>query len=321
MKVKESIKVENIAGGFDRGVEALDEIRTHQLGESMQLESAKDRVYTREHARLEFKYGKDHPRTVEMKKKAELNRDHIHGIVMAYDAASAPRSEAGKGWAVDGFVRTPDGEPVEGANVAAYDRLGRWHRELGHGCTDDKGYFSIVADKLADNPPRPVFMRVSKGKALLPSNIPQLAPAAGSTDRIEIVIEKDGGKKTRSKDDCPPPEGKAPKPDTPPEPPAQVKDKTDKTNLKSAKPTVATTPKTTKPPAKKPVAKRPQDAKAKAEKPPVRKSAPKATRTLGSAKAARPQAKKTSSRKKKVTTASKPVKPTTKKVAQNKSRK
>jgi hypothetical protein len=108
----------------------------------------------------------------------------------------------GNGWAVDGFVRTANGDPVDGVTVAAYDGQERWYAELGYGCTDEQGYFSIVVEKPAKEPPNLVFMRASKGKKLLPSNEVQLAPAGESSDRVEIIIGNIG-----SKDDCTPPDG------------------------------------------------------------------------------------------------------------------
>jgi len=198
MKAKQKITPEQAAAGFDRGVTALDEIRAMQIAEGLRLESAKAHVSVREYDHLERKYGKEHPRTMAMKAKIELGRSHIQAIVMEYATASTPRPDAGQGWAVDGFVRTADGEPVPGVTVAAYDRKGVWHQELGYACTDEKGYFSMVAEKLPDKELR-VYMHASYGEKMLKSNENRLAPAAGSTDRIEIIIEKDG------KGDCMPP--------------------------------------------------------------------------------------------------------------------
>ena len=202
MKSKGDIDLEDLGSLSDRGVKALDEIRAMQLAGSMQLQSAKDHVYEREYSRLERKYGKEHPRTMGMAAKMEMNRNHIQGFAMEYAAATTPRPDAGEGWGVDGFVRTSDGDPVPGATVAAYDRKGVWHQELGYACTDEKGYFSMVAEKLPDNPPRPVFMQVSKGKRILPSSESRLVPVSGNRDRVEIIVGK-----VSDKGDCLPPSG------------------------------------------------------------------------------------------------------------------
>lgn len=213
MEMKNRVSIDEVAKGFDRGIEALDEIRAMQLGERMRVQSAKDHVYAREHDRLERKYGKDHPRTTAMAEKMQINRDHIQGISIIHTAAATPRPAAGKGWGVDGFVRTTDGVPVPGVTVAAYDKDDNWYEKFGFSCTDDKGYFSLVAANFSDRLPAPALMQVSKEKKIQPSNAPQVVPIPGSTDRVEIIL---GG--TTEKGECAPPSGgKTPPKDTPPD--------------------------------------------------------------------------------------------------------
>jgi hypothetical protein len=202
MKAKQGIKLEQLAAGFERGIEALDELRVMLLGDGLRLQGAQNQVQTREYERLERKYGKDHPRMLNAATKIELGKEHIQAISIIHATASAPRPDPGNGWAVDGFVRTANGDPVDSVTVAAYDRRERWYVELGYGCTDDYGYFSIVVEKLAEKPPNLVFMRASKGKKLLASNDVQLTPEPKSSDRVEIIIGDIG-----SKDDCTPPDG------------------------------------------------------------------------------------------------------------------
>lgn len=221
MDMKNRVSIDEVAKGFDRSIEALDEIRAMQLGERMRVQSAKDHVYAREHDRLERKYGKDHPRTTAMAEKMQINRDHIQGISVVHTTAATPRPAAGKGWAVDGFVRTADGVPVPGVTVAAYDKDDTWYEKFGFSCTDDKGYFSLVAANFSDRLPAPALMQVSKGKKIQPSNAPQVVPTPGSTDRVEIIL---GG--NAEKGECAPPSGgKTPPKDTPPDKPKPVEPK------------------------------------------------------------------------------------------------
>lgn len=205
MKRIDDINFEDLGNLTDRGTAAADKARAAQLAGNLQLESAKGNVYDREFARLERKYGKEHPRTTQMASRIEMNRDHRQAITMEYVAASTPRPSAGEGWIVDGFVRDPDGEPLDGLSVAGYDREDNWYRELGYACTDQRGYFSIVNERLSENLPSPVFMRVSKGKKLLTSTVPQVTPSRGTTDRVEIIVGEIGGK-----GECTPPQGQAP---------------------------------------------------------------------------------------------------------------
>ena len=188
--------------------ELLDESQAMQFAEGIRLSSALGSVYAREYARIERKYGKDHPRTLEMVLRVAAGAEAKKNLYARYTDAATPRPDAGEGWAVDGFVRGADGDPVSGVTVAAYDRQGKWYQEFGYGCTDERGYFSLASAKLSDNPPRPVFMQASKGQKIIPSNEVQLAPRSGTTDRVAIIIGKGG-----DRGDCIPPEsGPTPQP-------------------------------------------------------------------------------------------------------------
>lgn len=176
-------------------------------------------VKTREFKRLELKYGKDHPCMLNAAAKIELGKEHMQTISITHTTTSEPRPDPGDGWAVDGFVRTADGDPIAGVTVAAYDRRVRWYEEFGYDCTKEDGHFMIVVEKLPDKLPRHVYMRASKGKKLLPSNELRLAPAPKSADRVEIIISDAG-----SKGDCKPPPGRKGKP-RPPEQPMGGKEK------------------------------------------------------------------------------------------------
>lgn len=184
-----------------RALEALDELHAMQFAEGLRLNSAMSNVLVREQARIMRKYGETHPRSQEIAARIEANAEAKTAMFSRYTEAVTPVQKAGTGWAVDGFVRTANGEPVSGVTVAAYDRQGHWYQEFGYGCTNEKGYFSMVVEKLPDKKLR-VYMRASKGKRLLPSNEVRLAPEPKSADRVEIIIGDIGGK-----DDCTSPAG------------------------------------------------------------------------------------------------------------------
>jgi hypothetical protein len=184
-----------------RSLELIDASQALQFAEGLRLGSSLGSVNAREYARIEQKYGKDHPRTRQMALRMEANEVARKELFTRYVTASTPPPDPGEGWAVDGFVRTADGEPVPGLTVAAFDDQNQWYRELGYGCTNEKGYFSMVVEKLPDQGPV-VFMRALKGRRLLPSNEVRLTPAPKSNDRVEIIIGETDGK-----GDCTPPSG------------------------------------------------------------------------------------------------------------------
>ena len=121
MKEKMGITIEQLAAGFGRGVAALDEVRAMQIAEALRLESAKGSNDAREHQRLRRKYGEDHPRTMAAASRISANEKYRIELAIEYGHASTPRPDPGEGWAVDGFVRTSDGDPVARVTVAAYD--------------------------------------------------------------------------------------------------------------------------------------------------------------------------------------------------------
>lgn len=201
MKDKLGLTVEKLAAGFGRAVGVLDEVRARQIAEGLRLEHAKASVQAREHERLRRKYGDEHPRTVAAAARVAANTEYRSRLVVEYGHASTPQPEAGEGWAVDGFVRTPQGAPVKGVAVAPCDQQGQWHQELGYACTDEKGYFRLIVKAVPEKEMR-VYMRAFDGEQLLESNENRLAPASGRTNRIEIVVDRKG------QGECTPPGGR-----------------------------------------------------------------------------------------------------------------
>lgn len=175
-----------------RTLELLDESQALQLAEGLRLGSALSNLHAREYNRFERKYGKDHPRTLEMADRLKTTGSANKVLFSHYMDASTPYVDPGGGWAVDGFVRTADGNPVLDITVAAYDRQDRRYTALGYACTNEKGYFSIILEKLPGKVPSPVYMRASKGRKLLDANEVQLSPEPRSSDRIVIIIDDTG---------------------------------------------------------------------------------------------------------------------------------
>ncbi len=213
MEARQKITVEQAASELDRSMESLDELRAAHLGESLKVEGAKGNVYVREHARLLGKYGKGHPRTLDIEARMKANQMYQAAIVTEYHNASTPRPQPSKGWALDGFVRSTDGRPVHGVTVGLYDRANMWQQSFGHACTDKDGYFSLRVDTLPEKPTSPLFVRAAKERRILPSRDLPVLPKAGATKRVEIIL----GEQNDKKEDCLPPDGQITPMSTPPE--------------------------------------------------------------------------------------------------------
>jgi len=185
-----------------RALEMLDAAQALEFAEALRLGGSLSNVHTREYARLERKYGKEHPRTQEMALRLQANDLAKKNLFTHYVAASTPQPDAGEGWAVDGFVRTSAGAPAASITVAAYDQQNHWHKELGYGCTNERGYFSISVARLSEKTPT-VYLKPSKGKKLLPANEVLLTPKPKTADRVEIILIDEG-----NTGDCVPPSGR-----------------------------------------------------------------------------------------------------------------
>lgn len=177
-----------------RAFELLDESHAMQFAEGLRLNNAAAVVFDREQRRLEKKYGKDDQRTKDMVLRAEASATAKADLFSRYTDAITPPTKPKEGWAVDGFVRGPDGRGLEGLTVAAYDKQENRYKEFGQATTDERGYFTITVEKLPEKPPKQVLMRASKGRTLLPSNDVSVSPDSGGVERIEIIVrvkEKD----------------------------------------------------------------------------------------------------------------------------------
>src|SRR5438105_12402474 len=103
-----------------RASELLDESHAMQFAEGLRLNKAAAVVFDREQRRLEKKYGKDDQRTKDMVLRAEPSAMVRTDIFSRYTDAITSPTKPKEGWAVDGFVRGPDGRGLEGLTVAAY---------------------------------------------------------------------------------------------------------------------------------------------------------------------------------------------------------
>ena len=178
----------------------LDDLLAVDLGNDFNFQTAKTEAFRVEQMRAELRFGQDHQRTVAMRQMAYAGAAQVELAAGEFFAASTPMAEAGKGWLVDGFVRTPGGIPVNRLTVAAYDDKGNWRKEFGHTCTDENGHFLLKVENIPAAPapapalaptPVPVFLPISERDNFIPSNEVKLTPAAETSHRVEIVVQHD----------------------------------------------------------------------------------------------------------------------------------
>lgn len=126
---------------FDR----LDTVRSGALNELKAFQQIKRDVLKKQKARLTEKLGPDHQKVVVVGKKIR-NIDHMSKDldVLITEANIKVESVDNNTWKIHGKVIDKDRKGIEGLTAALYDEKGKWLSEMGHGCTNDQGYFSIT---------------------------------------------------------------------------------------------------------------------------------------------------------------------------------
>ena len=122
------------------------------------------------------------------------------------------------GYVFHGFVRDLEGQAVPQLTVALYDQSGNWIREIGYGCTDERGYFLMrypngqkgkartvksraamftnVTGIATDNPPPKLLAKIyvlDAKKTTLHVEKEPLQPELGEVDFRIIILGAEGG--------------------------------------------------------------------------------------------------------------------------------
>ncbi|MBE9571494.1 MAG: hypothetical protein IMF11_12770 [Proteobacteria bacterium] len=125
---------------FDR----LDTVRSGALNELKAFQQIKRDVLKKQKARLTEKLGPDHQKVVVVGKKIR-NIDHMSKDldVLITEANIKIESVDKNTWKIHGKVIDKDRKGIKNLTATLHDQKGKWLREMGYGCTDENGYFSI----------------------------------------------------------------------------------------------------------------------------------------------------------------------------------
>ena len=139
-----NISIEQIEGTLKQAPERMDRERNQGLAQLTSVKRAKLVQARRERARMEQRYGADHPRVL----AADARMKREHGMLVntraERDRAGAPLLEKEPdAWVVHGYVRSQEGEGISKARVALFpDRDG--HKDaLIETVTDRNGYYKL----------------------------------------------------------------------------------------------------------------------------------------------------------------------------------
>lgn len=134
-------------------ISALDPQRAESYAGLEKLRTARAGGYAREQKRLALKYGSDSLRVTTLVEKARINQGLQRDLDFERARAKSETPNVDEnGYVFHGFVRDLKGQGQPNLSVALYDEKGDWIRELGYGCTDDRGYFLLRYQQLAKDP-------------------------------------------------------------------------------------------------------------------------------------------------------------------------
>lgn len=195
MAREKTLNLKTVASGMERGIETADAERAKSLEHFQRVRNVKTKSLNREHDRLAAKYGAKHPRVVALAARIQLNNGLLGNLSAEIVRAKTEIPTVDETtWVVHGFVRDLNGKGLPLLTVAPYDkadRTGNWVRELGFDCTNDRGYFKIVAKDLKEAHAK-VFLRVlNKQGATLFCDTQENIPRPGGLDYREIRISGD----------------------------------------------------------------------------------------------------------------------------------
>ena len=135
---------EEIFAKLDETFDGLDTERSEGLKRMKLLQDVKTNTLVKEKIRLEQKYGADHPRVQKITNRLAYNEGAAQELDVEIERSeiSAPEFDLNT-WLVHGRVIDDDGNALEGLTVSISDENNNWVRQLGHACTDKRGYYAL----------------------------------------------------------------------------------------------------------------------------------------------------------------------------------
>jgi Helix-hairpin-helix domain len=221
------ISTESVSTTLENQIASLDPQRAEAFTRLQTVRQARAAGYAREQKRLALKYGKNSPQVVALAEKVRFNNGLRRDVDFEVARAKTETPVVDRtGYVFHGFVRDRKGDAVPRLTIALYDENANWIRELGYGCTDERGYFVMRYQRSQTQPVEaPIFLRraadqvkpiariyvLDSKKATLQIEKKPLCPQLGEVDFRIIIL----GAETAP---CTPPPPEAGEPAPPPTP-------------------------------------------------------------------------------------------------------
>ena len=194
----DQLSEKEISDKFNGGMQAAETGRADGLQKLQALQMVKNRAQIKEHRRLQAKLGPQHPRVQDLESRIQYNKGLAKDLTVEIDKSTieAPVIDE-KSWMIHGRVMDIELVGLSGVTIGIFDAQGRWLREAGHACTDERGYFAIVyvpAQKAGGDATQPVqrFLHlIGPGDRLLHKDNDPLRPKAGRIEYREYYLDPD----------------------------------------------------------------------------------------------------------------------------------
>jgi protocatechuate 3,4-dioxygenase beta subunit len=183
---------------FDGSMAIAEKGRAEGLKKLQTLQTVKNQAQIKEHRRLQTKLGVQHPRVQHLAARIQYNEGLAEDLAVEIDKSTieAPAIDE-KSWMVHGRVMDTKSSGLSVLTVGIFDADGRWIRQAGYACTDQRGYFAIVYTPKKDAEDKTknevqYFLHVIGPDAKLLNKDPNpLHLVAGQIEYREIFLDRD----------------------------------------------------------------------------------------------------------------------------------
>jgi hypothetical protein len=146
---KNQVPVDDALRTLRSGLTRVDTERAFAYGQLAVFRSAKRNLLDRHEKLLARKLGENDPRVLAVQTQRAAMEGELRDLRAAHAQAGISIPEVKpRGYALHGFVRTLQREPIPRSLVAIYDINGQRRTDFDSVVTDDNGYFKVVTSEL-----------------------------------------------------------------------------------------------------------------------------------------------------------------------------
>src|SRR6266513_5783488 len=146
---KNQVPVDEALSTLRSGLTRVDAERASAYGQLATFRAAKRNLLARHEKLLARKLGENDPRVLALQTQRAAMEGELRDLRAAHaQAAISVPDVKPAGYALHGFVRTFQREPIPRAVVAIYDTNGKRRTDFDSAVTDANGYFELATSEL-----------------------------------------------------------------------------------------------------------------------------------------------------------------------------